>query len=58
MTERWGILGFLTKNFVKTQVSKVEALKEIMCEWSMNPEQILAIDSLAEGAITHINQKT
>jgi site-specific recombinase XerD len=37
----------------KTQVSKVEALKEIIRAWGMNPEQILARDALAEGAATY-----
>jgi hypothetical protein len=37
----------------KTQVSKVEALKEIIRAWGMNPEQVLARDALAEGATTH-----
>jgi site-specific recombinase XerD len=36
----------------KTQVSKVEALKEIIRAWGMNPEQILTRDALAEGAAT------
>jgi site-specific recombinase XerD len=37
----------------KTQVSKVEALKEIIRAWGMNPEQILTRDALNEGAATH-----
>jgi hypothetical protein len=41
----------------KTQVSKVEALKEIIRAWGMNPEQILARDALAEGATTHKSQE-
>jgi site-specific recombinase XerD len=36
----------------KTQVSKVEALKEIIRAWGLNPEQILTRDALAEGAAT------
>ncbi len=40
----------------KTQVSKVEALKEIIRAWGMNPEQLLAREALAEGATTHKNQ--
>lgn len=40
----------------KTQVSKVEALKEIIRAWGMNPEQLLARDALAEGATTYKNQ--
>lgn len=39
----------------KTKVSKVDALKEIIRAWGMNPEQLLAKDALAEGAITRIN---
>jgi site-specific recombinase XerD len=39
----------------KTRVSKVDALKEIIRAWGMNPEQLLAKDALAEGAITRIN---
>ncbi len=36
----------------KTQVSKVEALKEIIRAWGMNPEQLLAREALAQGATT------
>jgi site-specific recombinase XerD len=39
----------------KTQVSKVDALKEIIRAWGMNPENILARDALVEGAITTRN---
>ena len=41
----------------KTQVSKVEALKEIIRAWGMNPEQLLTRDALAEGATTTKNQE-
>lgn len=41
----------------KTQTSKVEALKEIIRAWGMNPEQILARDALADGATTRRNQE-
>ena len=41
----------------KTQVSKVEALKEIIRAWGMNPEQLLTRDALAEGAATHKSQE-
>jgi site-specific recombinase XerD len=41
----------------KTQVSKVETLKEIIRAWGMNPEQILTRDALAEGATTHKSQE-
>lgn len=37
----------------KTQVSKVEALKEIIRAWGMNPEHILTRDALSEGAATY-----
>ena len=37
----------------KTEVSKVEALKEIIRAWGMNPEQLLTRDALSEGAVTH-----
>ena len=40
----------------KTQVSKVEALKEIIRAWGMNPEQYLTRDAIAEGATTKRNQ--
>ncbi|MBN1358457.1 site-specific integrase [Candidatus Bathyarchaeota archaeon] len=40
----------------KTQVSKVEALKEIIRAWGMNPEQLLTREALAEGATTYKNQ--
>jgi hypothetical protein len=36
----------------KTQVSKIDALKEIIRAWGMNPEQLLAKDALEDGAIT------
>ncbi|MEM4704212.1 MAG: hypothetical protein QXJ02_04005 [Candidatus Bathyarchaeia archaeon] len=39
----------------KTKISKVDALKEIIRAWGMNPEQLLARDALAEGAITKVN---
>jgi hypothetical protein len=35
----------------KTQVSKVDALKEIIRAWGINPEQALSRDALTEGAI-------
>ena len=52
------ILARLTQNcgiIPKTKVSKVDALKEIIRAWGMNPEQILTKDALAEGAITYVN---
>jgi site-specific recombinase XerD len=41
----------------KTQVSKIDALKEIIRAWGMNPEQVLARDALAEGATSYKNQE-
>ena len=41
----------------KTNVSKVEALKEIIRAWGMNPEQLLSREALTEGATTHISQE-
>ena len=40
----------------KTRINKVDALKEIIRAWGMNPEQLLAKEALAQGAITHTNQ--
>jgi hypothetical protein len=37
----------------KTQVNKVEQLKEIIRAWGMNPELILTKDASAFGAITY-----
>ena len=39
----------------KTQISRVEALKEIIRAWGMNPEQILARDAITDGATTRRN---
>jgi len=39
----------------KTQINKVDALKEIIRAWGMNPEQILTRDALSDGATTHKN---
>jgi site-specific recombinase XerD len=36
----------------KTQVSKIDALKEIIRAYGMNPEQILTRDALTQGATT------
>jgi hypothetical protein len=41
----------------KTQVSKVEDLKEIIRAWGMNPEQLLTREALAEGATTYVDQE-
>ncbi len=37
----------------KTQTNKVEALKEIIRAWGMNPEALLTREALTQGAITH-----
>jgi site-specific recombinase XerD len=37
----------------KTQVNKIEAIKEIIRAYGMNPEQILTRDALNDGAITY-----
>lgn len=42
----------------KTQVSKIDALKEIIRAWGMNPEQLLTRDALADGAVTHKNSES
>lgn len=39
----------------RTQISKIEALKEIIRAWGMNPEQLLTEDALKDGAATHKN---
>jgi site-specific recombinase XerD len=39
----------------KTQVSKIDALKEIIRAWGMNPEQILTRDAFTDGATTYQN---
>ncbi len=41
----------------KTSISKVEALKEIIRAWGMNPEQLLSRDALSDGATTNKNQE-
>ena len=37
----------------KTQISKIETLKEVIRALGMNPEQLLTRDALTEGAIAH-----
>jgi site-specific recombinase XerD len=37
----------------KTQVSKIEALKEMIRAWGMNPEQVLTREALSDGAATY-----
>lgn len=39
----------------KTKVGKIDALKEIIRAWGMNPEQVLARDALVDGAATYTN---
>ncbi|MDI9578344.1 MAG: site-specific integrase, partial [Thermoproteota archaeon] len=41
----------------KTHINKVEALKEIIRAWGMNPEQLLTRDALSNGAITSKNKE-
>jgi len=38
----------------KTRVSKVEALKEIIRTWGLNPEKILTREALAQEATTYL----
>ena len=42
--------GFAIRS--KLKVSKIDALKEIIRAWGMNPEQLLTRNALADGAIT------
>ena len=37
----------------KVKVNKVDALKEIIRAWGMNPEQLLTRQALADGATTN-----
>jgi len=39
----------------KTRVSRIEALKEIIRAWGLNPEQVLTREALSQGAATTIN---
>jgi len=39
----------------KTKVGKIDALKEIIRAWGMNPEQTLSKDALSDGATTYQN---
>lgn len=34
-------------------MSKIEALKEMIRAWGMNPEQVLTREALSDGAATH-----
>ncbi len=42
----------------KTQVSKIDALKEIIRAWGMNPEQLLTRDALTQNATTEKQDET
>jgi len=42
----------------KTRVSKIDALKEIIRAWGLNPEQILTRETLSQGAIVHVGLDT
>jgi site-specific recombinase XerD len=39
----------------KTRVSKIEALKEIIRAWGLNPEKVLTREALSQGATARIN---
>jgi alcohol dehydrogenase YqhD (iron-dependent ADH family) len=39
----------------KTKVSKIEAIKEIIRSWGMNPEEILTKEALAQPHRTYIS---
>lgn len=39
----------------KTKVSKIDALKEIIRAWGMNPEQILTREAMTQPARTYVN---
>jgi hypothetical protein len=41
----------------KTRVSKIDALKEIIRAWGLNPEEILTRDALTRPNMTVINQE-
>jgi hypothetical protein len=38
----------------KTKVSKIDALKEIIRAWGMNPGQVLSREAITQGAAVHI----
>ena len=42
----------------KTKVSKIEALKEIIRAWGLNPDQVLTREALTQGAAIHIDSET
>lgn len=39
----------------KARVSKIDALKEVIRAWGLNPEEILTREALSQGAATCIN---
>lgn len=42
----------------KTQINRIEQLKEIIRAWGQNPEEILTKDALMRGNITETSDKT
>jgi hypothetical protein len=42
----------------KTQVNRIEQLKEIIRAWGANPEEILSKDALIRGNITETQDQT
>jgi len=42
----------------KTQINRIEQLKEIICGWGENPEEILSKDALIRGNITETQEQT
>ena len=42
----------------KTRISKIDALKEIVRAWGLNPEQVLTREALTQGAATVIGAET
>ena len=41
----------------KTQLNKIDALKEIIRAYGINPDQVLTQKALADGATTHKNSE-
>ena len=42
----------------KTRVGKIEALKEIIRAWGLNPDHVLTREALTQGATVHIDSET
>lgn len=40
----------------KTRINKLDALKELMRAWGLNPEQVLSREALSQGNITVIDR--